>query len=279
MKLNINKENIMKLFGGDQIYKIYRGEQLEETKKARQNKYDTSNKNKKAHGLNRQAINKRIAQEILLLSKYYCPIDTGLLRDGTISYKDEQGVIHQHNSNSGGTLVRSHGRGYEILYKAEYAAYVHEIPYYKHDAPTKYKFLEDAAIQVAQKYIADYGYKVNIKMTYYPLACYVDCDNVPGESLWDITGRQEKQTDEYFASRIMTAFLNDEDLSYYGISDIDQEFLDNYIIYWSEWNEFYKREITFEDIIKDWLVRTRHTERIPRNGKDLWPFIRISRGF
>ena len=280
MKLNINKENIMKLFGGDQIYKIYEGERKELTREQRQQAYDQKGIDRKAKGLNRQAINKRIAQEILLLSKYYCPIDTGLLRDGKIRYKDEQGVVHESNElDSGGTLVRSHGSGYEIIYRAKYAPYVHEIPYYNHDAPTKSKFLEDAAMEVAQKYISDYGYKVNIKMTYFPLACYIDCKNAPGESLWNINTRKENQTNELYASRLMTAILNDEDLSYFGISDIDQDFLDAYVAYWGEWNELYKREITFEDIVKDWLVRTRHTERIPLNAKELWPFVRASRGF
>lgn len=269
----------MKLFGEDQLLKIYKGEIQEESKVARQKEYDAKGINKKARGLNKQAINKRIAQEILLLSQYYCPVDTGLMKYGKYRYKDEQGVIREYNSNEGGTLVRSHGDGYEIVYKSSYASYVHEIPYYKHDAPTKYKFLEDAAIQVAQKYIADYEYKVKIKMTYFPLACYIDCKGAPGESLWDITKREENQTNEFFASRIMTAFLNDKDLSYYGISDVDQDFLDNYVMYWSEWNEHYKREISFEELIKDWLSRTRHSERIPKDSKELWPVVKMMRGF
>ena len=45
--------------------------------------------------------------------------------------------------------IKSVGSGIAIGYSKDYAIYVHEIGFYNHASPTQYKFLEEAAYEVA----------------------------------------------------------------------------------------------------------------------------------
>ena len=69
-----------------------------------------------------------LVEAIIYYVAYYVPKDTGNLLD---SLRVEQ---------SDETTIKI----YFDLNQAPYGIYVHEIPYYHHIAPTKYKFLEDA---------------------------------------------------------------------------------------------------------------------------------------
>ncbi|MBR1454425.1 MAG: hypothetical protein IJ593_07245 [Lachnospiraceae bacterium] len=82
---------------------------------------------------------KFIAELILELSKYYCPVVTGKLRDsGHIELIDEQySIVYDAVSSRPG---KNFGEGY--------AVYVHEIFENMHRFPGRAKFLEDAAYEV-----------------------------------------------------------------------------------------------------------------------------------
>lgn len=55
----------------------------------------------------------------------------------------------------------------------DYSRYVHEIPYYNHKAPTRYKYLEDAAFEVAAEFRNE-GIEYPISMVYFPnMMCMV----------------------------------------------------------------------------------------------------------
>lgn len=78
-------------------------------------------------------VNKEFAEEIASLANYYCPIETGNLRNSQrIEY------------NSDGTCT--------IVYDCPYAWYVHELTWKFHAYPTRAKFLEDAIRVVYAKH-------------------------------------------------------------------------------------------------------------------------------
>lgn len=86
-----------------------------------------------------------VAQEILVRSQYYCPVDTENLRSSPI--------------------IRDYGYSGEVrvlavVYPVWYAPYVHEVITYAHAPPTRAKFLEIAAREVREQglsYVADIG--------------------------------------------------------------------------------------------------------------------------
>lgn len=77
------------------------------------------------------AVNASLAEEILALSNYYCPVDTGRLRDS--------GRIEQNPDGS-----------CRIFYDCSYAWYVHEFSWKNHAYPTRDHFLTEA-IYVVEK--------------------------------------------------------------------------------------------------------------------------------
>ena len=70
-----------------------------------------------------------IANMILNLSQTYVPVDTGTLKRSGHIEKGTDGVIR-------------------VVYDCPYATLVHEIIDYHHEAPTRSKFLEEAAYDV-----------------------------------------------------------------------------------------------------------------------------------
>lgn len=81
----------------------------------------------------KDAMYKNIAKKIFDLSQKYVPVDSGHLK-------------------STGKIVKNSIGTYSIVYSADYAVYVHEIVENKHEAPTRAKFLEDAAYEVLNEY-------------------------------------------------------------------------------------------------------------------------------
>jgi hypothetical protein len=78
-------------------------------------------------------VNSVIAKEILKRANYYCPVDTGALRDsGHIEYNDD------------GTC--------RIVYDCPYAWYVDTFTWKDHTYPTCAKFLERAIEEVSEEY-------------------------------------------------------------------------------------------------------------------------------
>lgn len=238
MKLDINKDEVLKQIVGNDLFNIYKGNIKEQTKETRQQNYNAKGLNKNARGASHKELKVTIAYAIWMRSQYYCPVDTG--------YMKQTSTIKPYNG------------GFEILYPASYATYVHEIPYYNHDRPTRYKFLEEAAIEIASQYLQDYKYKVSLKINYYPLALYVGCKTNIGEDLWKIRDKEQKMDELPYLQMIMNKYLNDQSLESFGFNKNDEEFLDNYITWWSDWNEKYNREISFEQLVYDWMHRERH---------------------
>lgn len=77
------------------------------------------------------SVNAQLAEEILALAKYYCPVDTGNLRDS--------GRIEQNPDGS-----------CRIFFDCPYAWYVHEFSWKNHAYPTRDHFLTEA-IYVVEK--------------------------------------------------------------------------------------------------------------------------------
>lgn len=161
------------------------------------------------------------------------PIKTGKLRDSLKMQKIRQ--------------------GYKIWYDCEYATHVHEIPFYTHEHPTQYKFLEDTAIKISNQYLSYYGIDLGIKITYDPLAIYIGINKAPGELLVDVHAKEQlnKTEDAY------KALLNHLDVFETGNIKPEEEpyyvALYNYMIWWGGY-----RNKSTEDVIKSWLERTRH---------------------
>lgn len=93
---------------------------------------DIDNINSEIHKL-KAVVNKDIAEKVLERAKYYCPVDTGRLRDsGHIEY------------NSDGTCY--------IIFDAPYAFIVHESTWVNHEFPTSAKFLDRAVAEISSFY-------------------------------------------------------------------------------------------------------------------------------
>lgn len=74
-------------------------------------------------------VNMNLAQEILERAKYYCPVDTGKLRDsGRIEVNDDGSC--------------------RIFFDCQYAWYVHEFSWKNHAYPTRDHFLTQAIYEV-----------------------------------------------------------------------------------------------------------------------------------
>ena len=82
--------------------------------------------------------------------------------------------------------IRNEGSGIAIGYSKNYAIYVHEIGFYEHKEPTRYKFLEEAAFEVALE--TDTPYRISI--SYDPLEVYVNVPNL-GEELINIKAKEK----------------------------------------------------------------------------------------
>lgn len=74
---------------------------------------------------------------------------------------------------------------------APYAKYVHEIPFYEHKYPQRYKFLEDAAVETINEYITEIGFIPSVKITYDPLCLYIGVSDAPGTELAYISQKQK----------------------------------------------------------------------------------------
>lgn len=246
MKLDVNKESVLRLVAGDQLYKIYKGNEKELSKASRQANYDAKGINKKARGATKDQLKAAIAYAIYGRSLQLCPEDTGYLKE----------TSH----------LRPFKNGYEIMYKAPYATYVHEIPYYNHEYPTRYKFLEDAAVEIGTQYIKDKNYKVDLRINYNPLAVYVGCNTTLGESLWAIQDRENDRDNKGFDTWVYRKYMEDDDEALESVlGESDYMFLYMYIDYWQSWNEQYHRDVDDAELVMDWVERIRHEGRVPRD--------------
>lgn len=129
---------------------------------------------------------KDIANDILIRSLYYCPIDTGALKKSSYIENSENGI--------------------KIGYDISYATYVHEILNNNHIAPTRSKFLEDAVIDI-WNYSNNFWTKKKIPVTIYisydPLYIFITDIPSSNESMgllvsnYDMDDESYSDDDEY----------------------------------------------------------------------------------
>ena len=78
-----------------------------------------------------------VANDTLELAQYYCPVDTGKLKESL--------------------TLEMRSNGFFIYSNVEYSGYVHEILRYHHDTPTRAGFLIDAFQETMYKYMHELG--------------------------------------------------------------------------------------------------------------------------
>lgn len=174
-----------------------------------------------------------VAFRILRRAIYYTPVDTGKLRDSI--------------------YIKPYGTGYEIGYTADYAIYVHEIGFNMHQAPTQYKFLEDAASEIMEEYFADTGDILDIKIEYDPLRVFVGVDKAPGQNLGYVKIKQATSNTLDTYNRLLNDFYN-FDINTASESEIS---------YYNKMNDFfnyyrYNKHYSDWAIIREWADRNRH---------------------
>ena len=108
----------------------------------------------------------QIAVTILKRSLYYCPIDTGQLRDSA-------------------RLIKT-SSGFAIRYYADYAVYVHEWDY-RHESPTQKKFLADAAVETFNNLRVTEPNIIlpSVRLLIDPLTLYINVNTSQGYELFD----------------------------------------------------------------------------------------------
>lgn len=175
------------------------------------------------------------ANNVYWKSLEYVPVDTGALK--------KSAYITGYINSEGGPA-------YKIGYSKYYAKFVHEISFYSHKYPTRYKYLEDALLDVYNVTPID----VPITITYNPLCLYLN-DKTKGESLFKINQKSlDNEKDEYRklqADDLHSWLQSDRD----SLNDEQKQYLDIFSDYTTYW---FNNGKTFEDIEDTWFDRTRH---------------------
>lgn len=168
-----------------------------------------------------------LASEILKRTLIYAPVDTGKMRDSV--------------------YIRSLSGGITIGYSVDYAIYPHEIGFYSHKGLTRYKFLEDAAYEVANEMNTNYV----ITITYSPLAIYINVPDI-GSKIIDIKERQESNLKQVEIDKALSNFYN------FNKSEASQED----ILHHDKMQKFFdfwrSRNVSDTPIIEEWQDRQRH---------------------
>ena len=214
MKLELNSTKIIEQVTGD-LKNIENVKNINNQNKFVQelnNKYDTEY---------------MIASLIMKKAIEYTPYKTGRLRDSIYMEPLEQGI--------------------KIGYKADYAIYVHEIGFYQHKEPTRYKFLEDAAYEVALE--TETPYRVSI--SYEPLAVYI---NVPGQGvdLFKIKDKERENKKLENKTKVWEEYTNYNDKEASEEERIYHNKMAEFFEYWQ--NKGYG----YWWVLDEWQDRNRH---------------------
>ena len=214
MKLELNSTKIIEQITGDL--------------KNIENVKNINNQNKFIQELNKEHDTVyMLASLIMKKAIEYTPYKTGRLRDSIYMEPLEQGI--------------------KIGYKADYAIYVHEIGFYQHKAPTQYKFLEEAAYEVALEYQTNY----RISISYEPLAVYI---NVPelGIDLFKVKDKEKENKKLENKAKIWEEYTN------YN----DKEASEEERIYHNKMTEFFEywqnKGYGYWWVLDEWQDRNRH---------------------
>lgn len=186
-----------------------------------------------------------LGMRILARAMYYTPVDKGKLkRSYSIDWCDSQ-----HSA-------------VKIVNTCEYSHHVHEIAFYSHKYPTRYKFLEQAALEVAQ----DSGTDIPIKFSLEPghISVYIG-DYDKGVSVVDLNNTKNRLISD-------TALIQELEADMYNIIFSSQfentpkefrPFLVNFTKFWSGSEGGIMPERSAElvsemDLAKNFLDRIRH---------------------
>jgi hypothetical protein len=148
---------------------------------------------------------KEIANDILIRSLYYCPIDTGALKKSS--------------------YIESVSDGFKVGYTKEYAHYVHELLNNAHYAPTRAKYLEDAATDIfnfSNELWTEEDIPISIYISYYPLYIIVTSDIISDDSVELLVSNFDtvmSNRDDMYEDDEYT----DEDSEYIEADDEDEE--------------------------------------------------------
>lgn len=173
------------------------------------------------------------AFNILRKALYYTPVDTGNLRDSS--------------------YIKPYKRGYEVGYTADYAIHVHEIGFNRHEYPTRYKFLEDAAYETLEEYYAETGDLLDIKIQYDPLRVFVGVKDAPGQNISSVR-IGPIDSNKIAAYRRLLNVFNNFDVNTAAADDIA------YYNKMKAFFDYYKKHRKYQDmdIIMEWMDRQRH---------------------
>lgn len=199
---------------------------------------------------------------IIELTLKYTPVDTGHLIS-TLYIKDY--------TNKDGE------RATEIGFDCDYAKYVHEIGFFYHEPPTRYKFLETAALETAERF----GLIYSLSMSYSPLRLFIN-DSNKGENIQTIQSRkkylEENKLDVY--KRFIKEFERyEQEPTDENMPEISALVFGRYMKYWREHSS--RIQVLPEDIAsafitdrarhnyeKDWVNRDFNTWLIDQNNDD-----------
>lgn len=143
--------------------------------------------------------------------------------------------------------IRNEGSGIAIGYSKDYAIYVHEIGFYQHKLPTQYKFLEEAAFEVALE--TDTPYRISI--SYDPLEVYVNVPNM-GAELVNIKAKEKVNRLVARKKKVWNDYINYDEST---ASESDK-------LYHNKMTQFFEcwRTRHYGDwwILDEWQDRNRH---------------------
>lgn len=187
---------------------------------------------------------------IVELTMKYVPVDTGHLLS-TLYIKD---YINSDGENAT-----------EIGFDCKYAKYVHEIAFYNHEYPTRYKFLETAALETSEHF----GLIFPLSISYSPLKLYVNDVN-KGENLQTIQSRkyylEEHKAETY--RKFIKQFEEYERIpTSHHMPEMEALIFGRYMKYWREHSD--RVNVLPEDIARSFITdRARHNLDRGWVGKD-----------
>lgn len=225
MYLRINNEALIRSIVPDYVYKYYLN-RSENTDLVNLSNIDLNEiRNREYKELQQSYYD--IASVIMEKASKYTPYVTGKLLNSM--------------------YFRKYGDGMVVGYGADYATYVHEIGFYRHAEPTRYKFLEDAAIEA----IVENNTDVPVTITYDPLAVYIGVPSI-GSSVVDVRLSELRNKNK----------INKEDL-YNDFVNFDPEHSDmRTIAYMNKMYQFIKywelRGYDTDMVLNQWIDRNRH---------------------
>lgn len=222
MILGMNGDALIRRLVSQKLYQLYINEAVLDLIKG-----EDGDKSKES-SLYRNAQNVvSIAAMITKKAIEYTPVDTGKLVKSI--------------------YVKTVGSGIMIGYTAEYATYVHEIGFYNHEAPTKYKYLEDAAVEVA----ADTKAPFRISITYEPLAVYINVPKV-GAELVDIKTKELQNRSIESKDKLWEDFSNYDPET---ATDDEKVYFDKMMKFFRYWGD---KDYNSSWIMDEWQDRNRH---------------------